>query len=57
MSEPAASAVHGDALTWHWQELPQVSSLSRQKYACRDKTFVATSLVMLTLVAANTCSS
>ena len=21
----------------HWQELPQVSFLSRQKYACRDK--------------------
>ena len=25
-----------------WRELPQVSFLSRQKYACRDKTFRAT---------------
>ena len=27
---------------YRWWELPQVSFLSRQKYACRDKTFVAT---------------
>ena len=29
---------------YHWWELPQVSFLSRQKYACRDKTFAATKI-------------
>ena len=29
-----------DAVIYHWRERPQVSFLSRQKYACRDKTFL-----------------
>ena len=42
-------AAVGGSPAYHWLELPQVSFLSRQtrllsrqKYACRDKTFVAT---------------
>ena len=43
---------------YHWRELPQVSFLSRQKYACRNKTFVATKLCLSRqniFVATNIC--
>ena len=32
---------------YHWQELPQVSFLLRQKYACCDKTFVMRNMCLL----------
>ena len=45
--------IHCKAQEYHWQKLPQVSFLSRQKYACRDKTyfchdksFVATNIIL-----------
>ena len=34
---------------YHWRELPQVSFLLRQKYACWDQTFVATNKCLLWL--------
>ena len=49
---------------YHWRELPQVSFLSRQKYACCDKTFVATKLCLsqqnitkIMFVATNVCGN
>ena len=35
---------------YHWREVPQVSFLSRQKYACRNKTFVAHTFVAFFVV-------
>ena len=46
------SQSHSVLTQYHWRELPQVSFfLSQEKYACRDKTFVATNIFVTT----NTC--
>ena len=41
----------------HWWELPQVSFLSRQTYACSDKPFVATKIILVAALANDRCGA